>query len=256
MKKIEIKNVGPIANLTIGLPEGGGVVVLSGANGRGKSTALAAVNGLLTGRLDSTVRDGQPFGSVSGLGVTISIAKKTRRVGECEVASLAGPDPSILVDPGLKGAAEANSARLSALCHIAGAKPDANRFLSICEGASQVIHPSSLEKGDVPVMAASVKRDFEREARRHESIAEGLASEIKGIRAGLPEGYETIKAGNLSGLREQLALATGDIRELEGRLSSINSLAESAKWAPIDGDVRMLRDVIPAASAAVSVDRQ
>jgi DNA repair exonuclease SbcCD ATPase subunit len=54
MKNIEIKNIGPIASVTIPVPEAGGVVVLTGRNGSGKSHALEAVSAATTGQGEAT----------------------------------------------------------------------------------------------------------------------------------------------------------------------------------------------------------
>ena len=40
MSVIEIKNIGPISTASIPIPEGGGVVVLRGKNGSGKSIEI------------------------------------------------------------------------------------------------------------------------------------------------------------------------------------------------------------------------
>lgn len=44
---ITLSNVGPIAKLDIPLPDNGGIVVLRGGQGEGKSTALRAVSRVL-----------------------------------------------------------------------------------------------------------------------------------------------------------------------------------------------------------------
>lgn len=50
MTTVEIKDIGPIENLSIPVPDGGGVVVFRGKNGVGKSHALAAIDALVTGK--------------------------------------------------------------------------------------------------------------------------------------------------------------------------------------------------------------
>ncbi|MBK8184740.1 MAG: AAA family ATPase [Candidatus Competibacteraceae bacterium] len=69
MKNIEIKNIGPIASVTIPVPEAGGVVVLTGRNGSGKSHALEAVNAAVSGKGKPPLKDLAKQGSVSAAGV-------------------------------------------------------------------------------------------------------------------------------------------------------------------------------------------
>ena len=49
MSSVLIENVGAIDRLTIPVPDGGGVVVLRGPNGIGKTTALDGVMTCVTG---------------------------------------------------------------------------------------------------------------------------------------------------------------------------------------------------------------
>ncbi len=102
MSTIELTNIGPIEHLVIPVPERGGLCVLRGRNGRGKTKALEAVESALTGRGKLDVRDGALRGEVEAFGVTLKIGRSTRRTGELEVQSLDGRlSPAELVDPGL-----------------------------------------------------------------------------------------------------------------------------------------------------------
>jgi len=56
MPTVEIQNVGPIEHLTLPVPEGGGIVVLRGRNGTGKTLSLDAIDRLTSGRGDVSVR--------------------------------------------------------------------------------------------------------------------------------------------------------------------------------------------------------
>ncbi|MCB1771940.1 MAG: AAA family ATPase, partial [Candidatus Competibacteraceae bacterium] len=50
MNNIMIKNIGAIESVSIPVPKGGGVVVLRGRNGSGKSTALDAIQSAVSGK--------------------------------------------------------------------------------------------------------------------------------------------------------------------------------------------------------------
>lgn len=78
MSSVVIENVGAVKKVEIPIPEGGGVVVLRGRNGRGKSTALQAVQAAARGTGGLPLRDGSAKGRVEGLGVKLSVGKSTR----------------------------------------------------------------------------------------------------------------------------------------------------------------------------------
>ena len=67
---IEVKNIGPVEQVSIPVPEGGGIVVLKGRNGSGKTQTLRAIESAATGRGRPSVRDGALRGEINGLGVT------------------------------------------------------------------------------------------------------------------------------------------------------------------------------------------
>lgn len=229
-RDIKIKDVGPITDITISVPDGGGMIVFKGSNGSGKSTALAALSALVTQKKDAlSVRDGQLMGIVDGLGVTLTIGRNTRKRGECEVIGLTGPDPSMLVDPGFVGKDENNAARITALCTLAGAKPDPAKFLALCgdNDPMDVISPSSLEKGDVPAIAKAVKRDFERVARKHEENAESIRSKIKGLQDTIPAWFNPLTESGTDIIKEQIIVISGNIRELEGKRASAKSIMDA-----------------------------
>ena len=108
---ITIRNIGPIEELSIPVPKHGGVVVLKGRNGKGKSQALAATESLIRGNGTAlSHRDGSLKGEVNGFGARLTVARHTRRTGELDVVSLEGKlDVSQVVYPGIKepGAADA-----------------------------------------------------------------------------------------------------------------------------------------------------
>lgn len=129
--EITIKNVGPIQQLDIPLPEGGGVVVLRGSQGSGKSTALRAIEAAAGGKPDGvSLRDGATRGSVDFCGAKLSVTKsRTSRRGELEVETIEGKyDIGALVDPQIKDPERADAARIKQLIALTGATPDVSAY--------------------------------------------------------------------------------------------------------------------------------
>lgn len=182
-KTITIKDVGNIPLLELTIPQEGGVVILRGASGTGKSTALRALDAMSAGRTADaklTPRDGTGKGSVKGMGVTMSVAKSVRRTGEAECTSLEGRlSVAALVDPGLKGEDEADARRIRALVQLAGVEPDPILFHGLVPGGAEefnrLMDAEVLESDDILVLADRVKRKFEEHARGFEGR---LATEI------------------------------------------------------------------------------
>lgn len=176
MKTIEVCDIGPIEHLSIPIPSEGGVCVLTGANGAGKSTALRAVESLVSGRGKLDVRDKAVRGEVQGLGVKIAVAKSTRRSGELEVTSLEGRlSVAELVDPGLANVESADSKRIKSLVALTGIEADPGLFTELLEDDQEfarVVSGTTLDCGDLIEMASRVKRDFEAAARGEETKAE------------------------------------------------------------------------------------
>ncbi len=122
MKNIEIKNIGPIASVTIPVPEAGGVVVLTGRNGSGKSHALEAVNAATTGKGKPPIKDMAKSGTVSVPGVTMTVGRSVRRQGELQVETLEGRlSIADLVDPGFVDPERADAKRIKALVGLSKA---------------------------------------------------------------------------------------------------------------------------------------
>jgi energy-coupling factor transporter ATP-binding protein EcfA2 len=230
---IEIKDAGPIESLTIPVPEGGGVVVLRGPNGGGKSTALNAVTALVSGAGTVPTRDGALGAIVEGLGARLTVGRRTGRSGELELHHLEGPDPSLLVDPGIKDRGAAHAERIRALARLANATLDRERIVSLVGGPdafAALVRAESLEKGDVPSICAAVKRDLETAARAAETEADNLQTEARGISASVdavPEAEMLDEAA----LQQELELASGQLGELRGRQSQADKLRAAAEAA-------------------------
>ena len=183
---IEVKNIGPVEKLSLPVPENGGLVVLRGRNGSGKTQTLRAVEAAVSGKGRPPVRDGALRGEVSGLGVTMKVGRTTRRSGELVVETLDGRlNVADLVDPGIKSPEAADAKRIKALISLTGQRPDPSLFESLFASGDefrQVVSASTLETDDVVLLAERIKRDCEAAARREESLAEHAAGEAKGKR--------------------------------------------------------------------------
>lgn len=233
MREITIRDVGPIHSLTIPIPEEGGVVEISGPNGAGKTRAQEAVSALISGQGTVAIRDGASSASVEGPGVRMTVGRKTARAGEFELRSLEGPDPSILVDPGIKDRAAAHGERIRALCRLAHAQLDRGAFAALVGGPEEfarIVKPESMDKGDVPSVAAAVKRDLEAAARVAEGEASNLQIEAKGIASAAQDIAETEPLDERA-LQQELENASAQLGELRGRQSQADELRKSAERA-------------------------
>lgn len=216
---LAIENLGPVVQATIPVPESGGVVVLKGRNGVGKSRTLDAVENLISGRGKPSVRDGSLSGSVSGFGVTLKVARSVRRTGELEIQSLDGKlSVSDLVDPQLKSPDAADARRIKALIQVAGVKPSPELFHELFGGRDEfekVVSSSAVEADDLVVMADRIKRDAETAARKAESEADHAEGRAKGAReaAGSVDVGELHDSETLSAEMETAIAAKSKIEE-------------------------------------------
>jgi hypothetical protein len=187
MSEITIADVGPIHGLKIAVPEGGGVVVLRGRNGVGKTTALEAVGSLLGSKPTVGVRDGAASGEISAFGATLRLGRRSSRSGELEVDSLEGKlSPADLVDPGLKSDDSADLARIKALLQLVNAQPSVSDFYSLFGGDQEAFEaacPDDVSREtDAVLMAAKIKRACESTARSVEASADNEAGKCAALR--------------------------------------------------------------------------
>jgi hypothetical protein len=224
MRTIEIENIGPIEKLTIPLPEDGGVVVLRGVNGCGKSTALDAARSLMSGKGSLPVRDACSAGHVNGLGVTIRVGKSTRRGGELEALHLEDRlSIADLVDPGLKSEEAADGRRIKALVGLTGAKADPLLFPEVAR--------HDLDRYDDLVEQAGVaKRNLEAMARAEEKLADELLAKARAMREGLdPKAVQDVDEDALRGSLSRAIRDEATIRERFGQAARRDVEAAQAK---------------------------
>jgi DNA repair exonuclease SbcCD ATPase subunit len=226
MSTIEIQNIGPVEHVSIPIPENGGVVILKGRNGVGKSNTLEAVESLTTGKGKLSVRDGALRGEVSGCGATITVGRATRRTGELEVLTLEGKlSVADLVDPGLKSDDAADAKRIKALVSLTGSDADPKEFHRLLGGKEAfeaIVSPSAIDGADWVQMAERVKREIEREARKEEDHAEYADGKARGIAdvSGDEELPEALP--DPEGLQRQLIEAVEDLSRLKEAKEAAN----------------------------------
>lgn len=219
MGSITITDVGAIQKLDIPIPEDGGVVVLRGRNGAGKTTAIEAATTLLDGEGSLSPRDGKERGSVVGLGCEIVVRKQTRHAGTLEVQRISGEDPALLVDPGMADPVAADRARIRALCRLAKVEPSKELFARLEEIAGTPL-PITLG-ADVPESAAKTKREIEARARD----VEKKVAESDGRIQSLLSDASTI---DLNAPHDQQALAE-EVEEAVRALAAAEGQSESAR---------------------------
>ena len=191
MSEVEITDVGAIDHLRFAVPEQGGVVVLTGRNGSGKTTALNAIESAITTQTLVTPRDGCSTGHVDAFGVTLRVGRRSSRKGELEVTSLDGSvSPAMLVDPGFKSEDASDAARVKALLSLAGAVPQVSDFYDLVGTQSEfeaVIPEDLSDEKDVVALAGKVKRSLEQAARQQEDKAENETGKASAYRKGVED---------------------------------------------------------------------
>lgn len=234
MATVELTNVGPVERLALPIPEDGGVVVIRGRNGSGKSTTLEATRALLGGKVDVSARDNTARGVCEGFGVRVSFAATTRRSGELEAVHLEGRlNVADLVDPGLKSADAADTKRIKALLAVQGVKADVADFYSLVgskEEFDKLVSPRVGESDDPVAMAAQVKRDLEAAARKAEEQAQHALGRARECKSAV-EGIDMTAARDAIELQNALEMAIGRHASIDAQISKAqdteNALADA-----------------------------
>jgi hypothetical protein len=185
---LHIQNVRAIENLHIPIPDEGGVVVLQGYHGTGKSTALLAVD-MVAGRGPAKLEkhDGSLRGEVVGLGVTIKMDKTTRREGECPFQQLDGASIARLVNPGIKDLKAADADRTKGLLEITGASITVADFKDCGLDQPEIISATKGTDGAPVAAVQGVKEALNAKALKLEKEAAELTGEHDAISKRLNE---------------------------------------------------------------------
>jgi len=249
MKNIELKDIGPITRLSLPLPDGGGVCVLRGGNGVGKTSAITALLTLCGGKSALHARDEATTGSVEGLGAKLNVGARTRRTGEIGVATLEGKlSIGDLVEPGLVDPVAADAKRIRALLALTNAKASLSLFSGLLgeDGPplAEVLGLEAMSADDLLGMAGLVKRDLETAARQREARVGQHKAEAAVLRAavdGLPKAARVDEVALLAEMRRasaeharllEAAKAAGMAETERERLKSRLKAAEDAYQGP------------------------
>lgn len=220
MSTIEIDHVGPIERLTIPVPEAGGVVLLKGRNGSGKSHALAGVQSLNDAAVRRTLRpqDGAVAGTIEGLGVRVRLGRSNTARGELVVTSLdSSLDPGGFVDPGLKDPELADARRLQVLARLANIKVAREEWLAMLGGVVGVevlgIGPEDLDSDDCVATADKLRRRLHDHARRIEQEINRLQAAADAAGLGLPD--DLPESVNIDAAHQKAAEALSRVADLK-----------------------------------------
>lgn len=212
------RNVGPVSEISIPIPDGGGIVVFRGANGTGKSTVLDTIQAAVSGSGKVPVRDGALNAQFDGFGVTMKIGRSARRIGECEVHSLESRfDLSALVDPGIADPEKADAHRIKALVALVSAKADAELFYPLAGGPDEfdaIVSPAAVTHTDLLLMAGAIKRDFEAASRKAANEA-GTAKARADAARKSAEGVDVAAKCDGAALQKELEIAVGAKAKIE-----------------------------------------
>lgn len=234
-RKIEVENLGPVKRLEIELPEPGGVAILKGTNGSGKSTIIDGVARLMGGGRDSTLSatDGARLGSVTIGDAQLRVTRaKSRAVGELEIVGIESRlDIAALVDPGIADQEAADAKRLKALVSLAGVDGRPELFHALAGGEEPYKALGVDDKTpDVLLLAARVKRSIEAEARRLEKIADDNAKAAEQARARVGE-IDISQPVDETELADGYARAKAQVDGMIQHNAAADAAAKSAKIA-------------------------
>lgn len=259
-EEIEISNIAPIESVRIPVRPEGGVVLLTGPQGCGKSHALEAINALVTGKGSLEKRDGSHRGTVQFGEARISIVKQvSRNSAELAITGIdGGVDLEPLIDPRIKDPEKADAARIKKIVQLGGITPDIALFHELATDKAEfdeIVGPDACESDDVVAMAARVKRDFEAASRKAESLAETYTGTAIGHREAAL-GYDASVESDASVLQARLETAIRDEQRLESEQGSAAQLNERIAKARTAIKAAMTSNDIPTVVAATEAEEQ
>jgi energy-coupling factor transporter ATP-binding protein EcfA2 len=229
-KSIEVENIGPIKKLTVAIPEEGGVVIVSGPNGIGKSTFLDATKAVLgdkAKRSDLRSMDGTEKGKASIGRCRLTVGRSNRCSGELDVLSIEGTaDLAEIVDPGIQDPSRADKRRLEAIFALAGEATqgrDIRGELNILEAWAV---PDEVWEGSILDVSMKVKTFLHGLARVKEKESVEAASQAEILRGGRVEAdLEDLES--IEDLDSQLVDANAGVIRLQERMKAAQEARES-----------------------------
>lgn len=244
--------MGAIAKLEFPVLPDGGVVVIQGEHGLGKSTAIGAVDAIASGRDDRRLKpsDGAARGTIQGCGVTITIGKRTSRSGELECRSIDGKlSVSDLVDPGIDSPTSADAKRIRTLIQLAKVDADRSAYAELFSSPEEFerVVPKEITQTDDPLaLADTIKKAIEKEARSLEgkcetsrALAASCAKAIDGIDLSAPCDASDLAAAYEVAIRNEQEIITKRANSERHNESLAKARAEFSEVAVAEAEARI-----------------
>jgi energy-coupling factor transporter ATP-binding protein EcfA2 len=242
--EIKIENVGPIESLSIPVPANGGVVVLRGRNGSGKSTALRAVDSVTRlHRVDESPRDGENAGEIQCLGVTVRVGRRVTSSGALSVERVEDDvQPHQVVDPGIREPERREAARIRGLLRLAGVTASPEQF-QVYSGV-RIDFPAG--QSDAVDLASHAKKELQKLAREEEARASVYETQAEALRIlGVTPHPDAMPFDVAKNNLTDCAAAVGRVRQ---RLDAYNRSQSLGSLEVLDENVRNARQSQQSAS--------
>lgn len=224
---ISIANIGPIARLSIPIPDEGGMVVLKGRNGCGKTESLDAIQSALTGKGKPPLRDLATKGEIAIGGVRLTVAKSVRRSGQLEVTTLEGKlSIGDLVDPGLLDPVRADATRIKALVELSGIGIEEDDLVGF---PAEVLEGIPL--ADPVAAMAELKRRLDIGAREYEKLAAAEQAKVKALLETLGDEFPSGPMPDQDALRTATIDAIRSLDRLRAEQAVATEAAQKAQKA-------------------------
>jgi len=236
---ITIKDGGPITLFRVPVLDDGGVVILEGGNGTGKSTTLNAAAMRLGKSGTLPVRDGAMRAEVDWAGGGIRYAKRISRYGaapeETGIVHLEDRyDLGSLVDPGFDDEEAADRARIKALIQLSGVQIPFEQFAGLLPPSDNGHEPVSIESArelaDPVQQAGKVKRELQAEIRRLTKLADKSSDSAAGCESAA-EGVDVSALHERAEIQRIHAEAVSNLSRLEEQDRNAKAAREAREKA-------------------------
>jgi len=240
---LEIKNIGPIVDLPVEIPDdrNGGVILFKGENGSGKTNGINAVRALLGGKVRLMPREIAVEGGVAHADGVVTLGERTLTVGGQQrakgkledVATIEGRfDLFDLVAPAYEEQETRDAARLKALFDITGTKGNIELFYVLVDKDEMDTLLTTKEQStpELVPLAKKVKSAFERKARDAETVAETAEANARTAMAAA-EGVDLTQPDDSDLLTKALTDATTHASSLKSQRSTYLAAKAQAEQA-------------------------